>query len=132
MPCGICWIRCLHERWADRLHGALLISHERRHRRSQFAPAGYVCRALDVQRAVIEAVRPGVEVRDLVGRYLDEMARAGLTPPEDHLGHGASGEDGLRVAAVTAGLIESVQTGRTVALHYPGLSEGDGAGDHCR
>jgi 1,5-anhydro-D-fructose reductase (1,5-anhydro-D-mannitol-forming) len=45
-------------------------------------------------------------------------------------GVGASGEDGVQVTAVTAGLIESVQTGRTVALHYPGSSEGGGAGDH--
>jgi 1,5-anhydro-D-fructose reductase (1,5-anhydro-D-mannitol-forming) len=32
---------------------------------------------------------------------------------------GARGEDGARVAAVTSGLIQSVQSGRTVALHYP-------------
>lgn len=33
-------------------------------------------------------------------------------------GVGASGEDGARVAAVTSGLIESVQSGRTVTLRY--------------
>jgi hypothetical protein len=32
---------------------------------------------------------------------------------------GARGEDGARVAAVTSGLIQSVQSGRTVGLHYP-------------
>jgi predicted dehydrogenase len=69
------------------------------------------------------------ETVDVLAVELDRVSSA----IADH-GDGvcASGEDGLRVAAVTAGLIESVQTGRTVALHYPGLSEGDGAGDHCR
>jgi 1,5-anhydro-D-fructose reductase (1,5-anhydro-D-mannitol-forming) len=32
---------------------------------------------------------------------------------------GARGEDGARVVAVTSGLIESVQSGKTVTLHYP-------------
>jgi Xaa-Pro aminopeptidase len=42
----------------------------------------------DVQRSVISAMRPGVAVRDLVRRYLDDMARVDLMPPGDHLGHG--------------------------------------------
>jgi 1,5-anhydro-D-fructose reductase (1,5-anhydro-D-mannitol-forming) len=69
------------------------------------------------------------ETVDVLAVELDRVSSA-IAGHDD--GVCASGEDGLRVAAVTAGLIESVQTGRTVALHYPGLSEGDGAGDHCR
>lgn len=45
-------------------------------------------RLWDVQRAVIDLIRPAMPVRDLVRRYLAEMARVGLEPPGDHLGHG--------------------------------------------
>jgi 1,5-anhydro-D-fructose reductase (1,5-anhydro-D-mannitol-forming) len=69
------------------------------------------------------------ETADVLAAELDWVSAA-VADHDD--GVGARGEDGLRVTAVTAGLIQSVLMGRTVALHYPGSSEGDGAGDYRR
>lgn len=45
-------------------------------------------RLWDVQRAIIERMRPGVRVGELIHVYEAEMERAGLQPPSLHLGHG--------------------------------------------
>ncbi|HKV44351.1 MAG TPA: Gfo/Idh/MocA family oxidoreductase [bacterium] len=54
---------------------------------------------------------------DVLAGEFDWVSTAVVDARGDELG--ASGEDGVRVTAVTTGLIESVQSGRTVRLHYP-------------
>ncbi len=45
-------------------------------------------RLWDVQRDVIEYMKPGLTVRELCGKYLDLMEKAGLEAPSSNLGHG--------------------------------------------
>lgn len=45
-------------------------------------------RLWDVERGVIDKIKPGKTVRELVSLYLDLMKKAHLTPPGKHLGHG--------------------------------------------
>ena len=45
-------------------------------------------RLWDVQREVIAFMRPGVSVKELCGKYLSGMGKAGLVPPSSYLGHG--------------------------------------------
>jgi len=45
-------------------------------------------RLWDVQRDVIECMKPGLTVRELCGRYLEFMGKVRLQPPSSYLGHG--------------------------------------------
>ncbi len=45
-------------------------------------------RLWDVERGVIDQIKPGKTVRELVSLYLDLMKKVHLTPPGKHLGHG--------------------------------------------
>jgi 1,5-anhydro-D-fructose reductase (1,5-anhydro-D-mannitol-forming) len=56
------------------------------------------------------------DTADVLAAELDGISTA-VTGDDDCMA--ARGEDGLRVTAVTTSLIESVQSGRTVRLHYP-------------
>ena len=45
-------------------------------------------RLWDVQREVIECMKPGLTVRELCGNYLGFMEKVGRVPPSSYLGHG--------------------------------------------
>jgi predicted dehydrogenase len=75
-------------------------------------PAG----TLVVTQGAAERVSP-FERCDALADEVDWVSRAAAGAPGDTVG--ASGQDGVRVTAVTAGLIESVRSGRTVRPRYP-------------
>jgi predicted dehydrogenase len=54
---------------------------------------------------------------DVLADEVDWVSRTVIGAPDD--GVGAGGQDGVRVTALTAALIESVQSGRTVRPCYP-------------
>lgn len=45
-------------------------------------------RLWDVQRDIIECMKPGLTVRELCGKYLGLMEKVSLVPPSSYLGHG--------------------------------------------
>ena len=75
-------------------------------------PAG----TLVVTQGAAERVSP-FERCDALADEVDWVSRTAAGAPGDIVG--ASGQDGVRVTALTAGLIESVRSGRTVRPRYP-------------
>lgn len=81
-------------------------------------------RLWDVERGIIDQIRPGVAVPQLVSRYLDLMKKAGLVSPSKHLGHGV-GLSSHEYPELLPDVDEVVVSGMVMAIEPTTIIQGD-------
>jgi Xaa-Pro aminopeptidase len=81
-------------------------------------------RLWDVERGVIDRIRPGVTVKEMVATYLDLMKKSGLTPPGAHLGHGV-GLSSHEYPELLPDIDETIVPGMVMAIEPTTFIQGD-------